>query len=193
MNIYKTYTDIELLSIVKGGDETGFAEIYERYWAVLYRHAHKMVKDESLAQDIVQEVFVGLWDRISDLHIDLSLSSYLYAAVRNRVLNAIQKERVQERYIDTMINQLNASEAITDHRLREQMLKEKIEEEISGLPAKMRDVFELSRMHHLSYKEIAEKLEISDKTVKKQVSNAIKILRFKLSGFMSLLISLISF
>ena len=193
MNKYKTYDDFALLALLKAGDERGFSEIYNRYWAVLYRHAYKLLRDETVAQDIVQEVFVNLWDKIDDLDLHNSLNSYLYAAVRNKVLNVIQREKYQKRYVESIIHFMKTSEAITDHVLRENMLQEKIEKEVAHLPAKMRHIFEMSRVHHLSHKEIAVKLELSDKTVKKQINNAIRILRFKLSSFLSLLIWLSSF
>src|SRR5690606_37832565 len=113
------YDDFALLALLKAGDEKSFAEIYDRYWAVLYRHAYKLFKDEVVAQDIVQEVFVNLWDKVDHLDLQNSLSSYLYAAVRNKVLNVIQREKYQKRYVDSMIHFMRTSEAITDHRLRE--------------------------------------------------------------------------
>jgi len=188
---YKTYSDVELLALCKAGDETGFSEIYDRYWAVLYRHAYKLLKEKPTAQDVVQEVFVMLWDKIPNLELQGSLSSYLYTTVRNKILNVIQKEKIHERYITSFGHFIERSETVTDHRIREQMLRERIEREVAHLPTKMRHVFELSRTQHLSYKEIAQELNLSDKTVKKQVSNAIKILRLKLSGFISLAIWLI--
>ena len=191
MDNYKTYSDVELLALCKAGDETGFSEIYDRYWAVLYRHAYKLLKEKPTAQDVVQEVFVMLWDKIPNLELQGSLSSYLYTTVRNKILNVIQKEKIHERYITSFGHFIERSETVTDHRIREQMLRERIEREVAHLPTKMRHVFELSRTQHLSYKEIAQELNLSDKTVKKQVSNAIKILRLKLSGFISLAIWLI--
>ena len=193
MDNYKTYSDVELLALCKAGDETGFSEIYDRYWAVLYRHAYKLLKEKPTAQDVVQEVFVMLWDKIPNLELQGSLSSYLYTTVRNKILNVIQKEKIHERYITSFGHFIERSETVTDHRIREQMLRERIEREVAHLPTKMRHVFELSRTQHLSYKEIAQELNLSDKTVKKQVSNAIKILRLKLSGFISLAIWLILF
>ncbi|NGM60890.1 RNA polymerase sigma-70 factor [Sphingobacterium sp. SGG-5] len=188
MNNYGTYDDFALLALLKAGDEKSFAEIYDRYWAVLYRHAYKLLKDEVVAQDIVQEVFVNLWDKIHHLDLQNSLSSYLYAAVRNKVLNVIQREKYQKRYVDSMIHFMKTSEALTDHKLRANMLQEKIEKEVAFLPAKMRHIFEMSRIQHLSHKEIAQELKLSDKTVKKQINNAIRILRFKLSSFLLLII-----
>lgn len=167
-----------------------FAEIYNRYWALLYKHAYRLIKDQDLAQDVVQEVFVNLWDKINTIDLQFSISSYLYTAVRNKVLNLIQRDKVKNNYIESFANFVACSEAITDYRLRERLLKEKIEKEVAALPSKMRQVFEMSRIQNMSHKQIAEELNLSDKTVKKQMSNAIKILRLKLGGFLILSILL---
>ena len=190
MNILKQHTDTELFDLVKEGDVTAFAEIYNRYWALLYKHAYRLIKDQDLAQDVVQEVFVNLWDKINTIDLQFSISSYLYTAVRNKVLNLIQRDKVKNNYIESFANFVACSEAITDYRLRERLLKEKIEKEVAALPSKMRQVFEMSRIQNMSHKQIAEELNLSDKTVKKQMSNAIKILRLKLGGFLLLSILL---
>lgn len=192
MSNYKTYTDTELLALCKAGDKAGFSELYDRYWAPLYRHAHRLLKDKIAAQDVVQEVFVNLWDKIPALDLKGPLSSYLYAIVRNSILNLLQKEKMHKEYIRSFVHFMEKSEAITDHPLREKMLREKIEREVAHLPAKMRRIFEMSRMQHLSYREIAKELELSDKTVKKQVSNTLKILRVKLNGFTALAVFMTS-
>lgn len=190
MSSLKQHTDTELFDLIKEGNAIAFAEIYDRYWALLYRHAYRLIKDQDLAQDVVQEVFVNLWDKINTIDLQFSISSYLYTAVRNKVLNLIQRDKVKNNYIESFANFVASSEAITDHRLRERLLKEKIEKEVAALPSKMRQVFEMSRIQNMSHKQIAEELNLSDKTVKKQMSNAIKILRLKLGGFLILSILL---
>ncbi|HMR17654.1 MAG TPA: RNA polymerase sigma-70 factor [Sphingobacterium sp.] len=186
MNSYDTYNDLDLFVLCKAGDETGFRVIYDRYWVVLYRHAYRLLGNEAEAQDAVQEVFVNLWDRIHDLDMETSLKAYLYTAVKNTVLNIFQKEKNKNKFILSLGDFMEHSEAIADHRLRERILQEKIEKEVALLPAKMRKIFELSRMQQLSHKEIAKALNLSDKTVKKQISNAVRLLRLKLSGFILL-------
>ncbi|WP_431217566.1 sigma-70 family RNA polymerase sigma factor [Puia sp. P3] len=114
--------------------------------------------------------------------MSVSLSSYLYTSVRNRVLNRIEHKRVKDAYLFSIQRFMKEGESIIDEQLRVRELTALIEKEIAALPDKMREVFELSRREELSHKEIAEKLNISDKTVKKQVSNAIKILRNRLKG-----------
>ncbi|MFD1630280.1 RNA polymerase sigma factor [Pseudopedobacter beijingensis] len=190
MNTYSSYSDKELFDLLKNGNRNAFAEIYDRYWALLYKHAYRLIKDQDLAQDVVQEVFVSLWDKIKAIDLQFSISSYLYTAVRNKVLNLIQRDKVKNNYIESLANFVASSEAITDYRLREGLLKEKIEKEVAALPSKMRQVFEMSRIQNMSHKQIAEELNLSDKTVKKQMSNAIKILRLKLGGFLILSILL---
>ena len=184
---YRTHNDAELFALVKAGDDRAFAEIYDRYWELLFRHARRMVKDDNLAQDIVQDVFISLWDKIGQMDLRLSVSSYLYASVRNKILNLIERDKVRNNYLESMTAFISHGENITDHRVRERMLKEKIEQEVSLLPAKMKQVFEMSRKDNMSHKEIAETLSISDKTVKKQMSNAIKILRLRLGSLLSLI------
>mgnify|MGYP003575295760 FL=1 len=184
---YRTHNDAELFALVKAGEDRAFAEIYDRYWELLFRHARRMVKDDNLAQDIVQDVFISLWDKIGQMDLRLSVSSYLYASVRNKILNLIERDKVRNNYLESMTAFISHGENITDHRVRERMLKEKIEHEVSLLPAKMKQVFEMSRKDNMSHKEIAETLSISDKTVKKQMSNAIKILRLRLGSLLSLI------
>ncbi len=189
MQEYHTYHDKELILLLKKDDHTAFSEIYKRYWAILYRHALKMTRDEELAKDIVQDVFISLWDKSDQLQLNASLNAYLYATTRNKILNLFEKEKVKTNYVQTLGLHLERGENITDHRLRERLLNEKIEDEIAQLPKKMRQVFEMSRKENMSYKKIAEELELSDKTVKKQVSNAIKILRLKLDFLLALIVT----
>ncbi|ADY52091.1 RNA polymerase, sigma-24 subunit, ECF subfamily [Pseudopedobacter saltans DSM 12145] len=194
MKNLKLYTDAELFDLVKNGHSFAFSEIYNRYWEILFRHAYRLLKDKDLAKDIVQEVFVSLWDKIGELDLQFSINAYLYKSVRNKVLNLIEKDKVKNNYLESLAAFINSSEAITDYRLRERLLKEKIEKEIADLPPKMRQIFEMSRKQNLSHRQIAKELNLSDKTVKKQMSNAIKILRLKLGGFivLSILLKLIS-
>lgn len=184
---YQIYTDAELFLLVKEGDNTAFSEIYDRYWELLFRHAKRMTRDDGVAQDIVQDVFISLWDKIEETDMKFSLSSYLYTSVRNKILNLIEHNKVRNNYLQSMTLFIPQGENLTDHRVRDRMLKEKIEQEVLLLPVKMKQVFEMSRKQNMSYKEIAETLNLSDKTVKKQINNALKILRFKLTSLLLLL------
>jgi RNA polymerase sigma-70 factor (family 1) len=177
---YNTLSDDELITFLKDSDRLAFAEIYERYKYILHAHALNKTRDREEAGDVVQEVFIYLWDKREAIQFNGKLSGYLYTSVRNAILNKVTHKLVQEKYYQSIKNFSDNSKIETDYRIRESQLIQLIENEIALLPAKMREVFELSRKQHLSHKEIAEKLDISEQTVSKQVSNALKILKVKL-------------
>jgi RNA polymerase sigma-70 factor (family 1) len=177
---YSIYTDQELVALLKQSDEIAYAEIFTRYNYVLLRHAVNKLRDREEARDIVQEVFTYLWQKKIAITFSSSLPGYLYGAVRNAILNRVAHKQVQERYLDSLKAFSQHGEVVTDHLIREKQLRDFIEYEISQLPAKMRQVFEMSRKENLSHKEIAEKLNIAEQTVSKQVTNALKILKSKL-------------
>ncbi len=181
MDRYAELTDAVLADLLATGDRKAFTAIYNRYWAVLHRFSHRLLRDEDLATDTIQEIFTHLWEHAGKLHITTSLRSYLYGATRNQIIRLIRKEKVRANYLVNL--QFDESAYSTDERVRERELARLIEEEVNRLPAKMRQVFELSRKAHLSYKEIADQTQISEGTVRKQVHNAIKLLRARLSSY----------
>ncbi|HWV28411.1 MAG TPA: RNA polymerase sigma-70 factor [Dyadobacter sp.] len=180
MDNYQGYTDSALLALIADGDELAFGEVYRRYKGVLFLHARRILGNDEEGKDVLQELFTTLWIRRNSIDLNTNLSAYLYTSVRNRVFDIIAHRKVEERYIASLATFIENGEYVTDQQLLEQELKEVIEKEIALLPPKMREVFELSRKQELSYKEIADQLHISDKTVKKQVHNALHILREKL-------------
>lgn len=183
--------DEELLYFLKQGSEAAFAEIYERYWARLFLHARKLLRDDEEARDVIQEVFTQFWQRAASVDISVTLSSYLYKIVRNRILDHIRHRKVVNDYLSSIIQFMEEGVPLTDLDLREKELSALIEKEIRALPEKMRHIFELSRKQHLSYREIAESLGISEHTVKSQVSNALRILKSK-TGAAGILLLLLS-
>lgn len=136
-----------------------------------------MFRNEQLSQDAVQDVFQMLWEKKVTLHVHTSLSSFLYTSVRYRILDQLKRDKVQNRFLSTLQTEIESSITSTDDAVAEKDLAKKIEQGLSNLPPKMRRVFELSRIHEQSYREIAEELNLSDNTVKRQVSNALKIMR----------------
>lgn len=180
MDTYSGLDNQQLMDLVRQHDEQAFTEIYNRYKGVLFVHAYRMLENTEEAKDIIQDLFTVLWSRRSEIILTGSLTSYLYAAVKNRILDQMAREKTRDRYIDSLAGFIEEGEYITDHQLRENELNLLIEKEMALLPAKMRRIFEMSRVDHLSHKEIAAEMNISDKTVKKQISNALIILRKKI-------------
>lgn len=142
------------------------------------------------AQDIVQEVFVSLWTKGAGIQLHTSLAGYLFTAVRNRVLNLIEQSKTYQHHLDSLAAYLSENAAPAADAVDEELLFKLFEAEIDNLPRKMKEVFELRRQGELSYSEIADKLSLSDHTVKKQISNAIKILRDRLMQWKSQLVVL---
>jgi RNA polymerase sigma-70 factor (ECF subfamily) len=187
MTDYNKYTDNELTELLRLKDHGAFTEIYDRYMGLLYLHTLKMVKDEHEAEDIIHELFISLWVNAAEITINITLSAYLYRAVKNKVLNLLAHQKIRGIYLDSLQEYINAGNWNTDELVRARELAFQIEKEVTLMPPKMRQVFELSRNVGLSHKEISDLLNISDKTVKKQINNALKILRLKINLFLTVL------
>lgn len=191
MYSHNKLSDNALFSLSQKGHHSAFEEIYKRFNGLLYVYAKKIIKNEEEAQDIVQDVFVYLWNN-KNINLKNQLSAYLYTAVRYRIFDWIDKSKIRANYADSLKNFAEQGEFVTDNYLREKEFISLIETEVGKLPVKMRQIFEMSRNLHLSQKEIASQLKISDKTVKKQMGNALKILRLKLASSLTLLTALAS-
>jgi RNA polymerase sigma-70 factor (ECF subfamily) len=185
---YSKYTDHELTELLRMKDHGAFTEIYDRYMGLLYLHALKMVKDEQEAEDIIHELFTSLWVNAAEITINVTLSAYLYRAVKNKVINALARQKVRRIYLESLQHYIDAGNWNTDESVRARELAYQIEKEVALMPKKMREVFELSRIAGLSHKQISERLNISDKTVKKQINNALKLLRVRINLFFTILL-----
>jgi RNA polymerase sigma-70 factor (ECF subfamily) len=177
MAAYSTYTDQKLFTSLKNGDVMAFTEIYERYFALLYRHAYQMLHDKVRAEDAVQDVFQMLLEKKDELQLQHSLKAFLYSSTRFRILKQFRHGKVADKYLSTLVGLAESGVDNVELYMEEKELASRIEEGLAKLPEKMRQIFELSRIDELSYTEIAEKLSITDHTVRKQMSNALKIMR----------------
>ena len=180
MNKFSEHTDAELIDLLRSGDEVAFTEIYNRYWSLLYVHVYKMLRDKGDTEDIVQEIFSTLWLKKATLTDATNLKGFLYVSARNRVFNLIGQQRVRQDYLGAISAFISEADLGTLNQLDENELSALLDREIQLLPAKMREIFELSRRANLSHKEIAGRLQLSEQTVKKQVHNALKILKPRL-------------
>jgi RNA polymerase sigma-70 factor (ECF subfamily) len=190
MASYSSYTDQELVALLKKGDKVAFTGIYSRYASLLYLHARHMLRQDDQAKDVVQELFAGIWNRYDQIEPGINLSGYLYRSVRNIILNMVRHEKVRENYLAELGAFVDEDTVQADELVRYNDLKRLIEKEIAQMPEKMRIIFEMSRQQQLSHAEIAERLGISEATVKKQVSNAVTILRKKFKTPLAILMML---
>lgn len=183
MSSYKLYTDSELIHLLKTDDTKAFSEIYLRFGELLYKQAYHVLRDREDAKDIVQDIFTALWNKRSGLQIN-NLAGYLYIANRNQVIKLMAHKKISTVYFDWLQAVTQDVSDVADHAFLEKQLQELVEDEVGKLPSKMRLVFNLSRKAHLSHKEIAARLHLSEATVKTQVKNALRILRNKLEAFL---------
>lgn len=180
MAAYSTYSDRQLLDFLKVGDQLAFTEIFDRYNALLFSHADRKLQDQEDARDVVQDVFVKLWEKQTEIQINTNLSGYLYTAVRNQIFNLIKHRKVISTYADGFYAAGADVEVFADDLLREKEFAAMIEREINALPPRMREVFELRRMENLSNKEVGLRLGITELTAADQMKKAMRILKTRI-------------
>jgi len=168
-------------------DQGSFEKLFREYFPTLMAFAKKILVEEDDAREVVQQVFITIWEKRQEIDLSVSLKSYLFTSVHNRSLNMIRdRKKFSGAEVPDVPGKWDVSNVIESMEL-----EEKIMEVIGTLPEKCREVFELSRFDGLKYNEIADKLDISVKTVENQMSKALKILREKLLKYMSILLWLI--
>jgi RNA polymerase sigma-70 factor (family 1) len=176
MTAYSTHTDQELTALLKQGDKTAFAELFDRYHALLLSFALKRTGSIDEAEDAVQEVFIRIWNHHEVLNLVGNTRSYLHRAVINQVLNQFRHMQAKEEHIESFQRYIDVQSDTTDYLVREHVLQEIIEKEIDALPPKMAEVFRLRNQQQLSNREIAEQLGLSEQTVETHMKRALKIL-----------------
>ncbi len=177
---------------LKGGDRTVFEELYREYYIRLCYYCVKYVERIEDAEEIVQEIFVKLWDKHDELEINSSISAYLHRAVQNYALNFLSKQKVKDKYI--LVQDRNLYEAFDDGliKLEEEELRKILKKAILKLPEKRREIFELSRFDGMKNSKIATQLSISVKTVETQMTKALKYLRIVLKDYVPVAIILMT-
>lgn len=177
---YSTRTDQQLLALLQEGDEAAFTAIYNRYWAIMYNHGCHMLKDTDAAMDLVQDVFMDLWQKGNEVAVHASLKAYLYGAVRYKTMDTLRKSQVRDKYVQSMIAFSVQGEYSTDDAVNLHELVQRLEAALDQMPAQMRKIFELSRMEGQTPNEIADQLGLSVSAVHKTLSRAVRLLRSKL-------------
>jgi RNA polymerase sigma-70 factor (family 1) len=177
-----------LVDGLKTRDVKSFESIYDKYWEKLFISAFNVLKDEDICKDIVQEIFISLWNRSNELKIN-NLRAYLFQAIKFQVAKHLRDNAkfypIIEQY-EVSFN-VNDVEQNIEYNELTSLLKEGLEE----LPDKCKEVFKLSRIDGLSNKEISQKLNITNSTVENHINKALKLLRKNLSGMNILLMNII--
>lgn len=172
--------DEELLDRLRNDNEEALTILYNRYWELLFRKAFALLKDQPACEDIIQEVFVRIWNNRKNLQVRVSLSAYLSASVRYEVIRKIKAGKIHADAFASI--EQHYQDAASHPPLEQKELLDHINLIVNQLSSKCKQVYKLSREEQLSHKEIAVLLQISPKTVENHLSKALRELRYSL-GF----------
>jgi RNA polymerase sigma-70 factor (ECF subfamily) len=177
MTAYLKFTDEQLVALLNNGDQLAFAEIYRRYAESLAGFAASKLFRMEDARDIMQDLFVKLWENREQVRITSTLQSYLFAVIRHKIIDKIRKNITREEYASALQSLACYFQPASDKQLEAKELHQAIQTSIGQLPARVKEIYQLSREEGLTNQEIAQKLNLSEQTVKNQLSTALKHLR----------------
>ncbi len=173
--------DKEVLVRLKSGDETAFEYLYWKYNSYVYNFIHSIIYDSSLTEDLTQNVFLKIWEKRTSIDPEQGFSNYLFTIARHYAYKETEK-RMKLVFSPTVSNdELGTPDTRTEEKIDTASLQEYIDTLIEELPASRKEIFKLSRQQHLTNKEIALRLSISEKTVENQITNTLRFLKEKLS------------
>ena len=175
---YSGMPDEQLFRLVKGDDREAFEALYNRYWFFLLERACKPLQSKEKAQDIVQEIFISLYQRRKLIEPVVSLKGYLHKALKFKILNEFRAQLVRDRY-QKSFHAVCGDDFVSHAEAKE--LQQTIEKSICRLPEKCKKAFLLSRQKNLSYKDISGELAISVSTVEKHIIKALKLIKYQLN------------
>ena len=174
--------DGHLLIDLKNGDEKAFETLFWKYNEHVYHFIYSLLYEKSMAEDLTQNVFLKIWEKHETIDVEQNFDAYLFTIARNLVYKETENRLLSEKLTESLQRQLSDADSLTEERIDAESLREYINSLIEELPPSRREIFRLSRHEHLSYREIAERLSISEKTVETQVNRALRFLRDRLSS-----------
>ncbi|TKC08580.1 RNA polymerase sigma factor [Pedobacter frigoris] len=177
---YGEYSDSELVGLFRSGDDAAFKEIYIRYDKLLFLYAFNKLRNEDEAKDVVQDIFLWLLKNKQSLVLKTTLSGYLYKSTLNKIFDIFRHRDIVQKYVDAGEYYIEVDNEDTDYLIREKDIARLIDQEISAMPPRMKEIYELKRKHYLSTKQIAVQLDISENTVSNQLKKASRLLKTRL-------------
>lgn len=168
-------------------DNSTFEHLFKAHYKELHAYAGVMLRDMDMAEEIVQGMFLRFWEKRELLNVQTSIKAYLYKCVYNDSMNYLKHQKVKTKYHDFAAYTMNNEYEPASSRVELSELEIKLQEALNELPEACRTIFQMSRFEELKYREIAEQLDLSIKTVENQMGKALKILRLKLVDFVMLM------
>lgn len=184
-------TDTELAVLLIHDDEAAFSELYVRYKDKLYYFCLHLLKSKEEANDIVQEIFIRIWESRSFINPDLSFSSFLYTMARNRIMNYFRDLDIDIKVKEIIASQKITTEETTESQIIDTEYQEILLAAIEQLPTQRQRIFNMSRIENMSHKEIATELNISVNTVQEHISEALKFIKIYFNKNADLTMSLL--
>ena len=188
--IIRSGNDKTLLDRFLQGDERAFIEIYDRYWYKLFLSSYRRIKDKSAAEELVQNLFLKLWEKRSRLRID-QLENYLFSSIRNATIDFLNKQMVADRYLDYQKLYASLGSNTTEEMVELNDLEEVLERGLKTLSGKSEKIFRLRKIDHWPVERIAKHLQLSEKTVHYHLTRSLKFIRSYLREFTLTLLLLI--
>lgn len=173
-------SDLILINRLRNGDESALTELYNKFWQSLFVSSYNVLKNKELCEDIIQDIFMNIWHNREKLEINISLKGYMYACARYQVFNQFKKnkDKIHVELFEDLDKRFQCSTPET--QLMHEELLNQINSIVEALPEKCQLVYKLSREEQLSHKEIAERLEISTKTVENHITKALHVIRLSM-------------
>jgi len=172
--------DAKWMSELVSGNHDAFAFLYAKYHRQLYYFALRLSKNQHEAEELVQSVFVTVWETRNKLDINKSFSAYLFSIARNRFYDMLRNHVIEENYTDYLLHQDNHTSDELEKQIEDNEINGIIHKLLQQLPERRREIFMLHRFENKTYKQIAEKLQISENTVDTQIRNVLNFLRQEL-------------
>ncbi|MGI8950069.1 MAG: sigma-70 family RNA polymerase sigma factor [Chitinophagaceae bacterium] len=188
---YRLLSDEVLLKLLKASDEAAFKELYHRYWIKIYTNALSKIHIKEVAEELVQNIFITLWEKRFATSI-LHPENYFYTAIKYQIINYLKSNIIKEKYLQGLKLQLSEDEDNCDTKVLLKELTHKINDAILRLPEKTQVIFNLSRSENRTIKEISQSMNLSEKAVEYHITKSLKILRLYLKEFVFLILFLLN-
>lgn len=173
----KSYSDNILAARIKGDDLVAFKMLYDRYKKKLYYFSLKYLGDHPEAEEVVQNVFISVWEHRKSIDTSRSIKSYIFRSAVNTIYNFLKKEGIRRRYLDSEVNKQDLSINQTYDKLFKDDLEKRLNNILVTLPPQQQKIFILSRSEGYSNDEISQKLGLSVRTVENQIYRATKVIK----------------
>jgi RNA polymerase sigma-70 factor (family 1) len=176
----------DLFEQIRSNNRAAFEKLFKQLYSPLVRFANEIVKDRDTAEDMVQEVFVKIWEKRHQINIETGIKPYLYMAVKNHCLNALRTEQRLVFLSDDFSDNINISNNQTEQQSNVILIKDHISQALEKLPPRCGLIFKMSRFEEKTYQEIADSLELSLKTVENQMGKALQMMRLYLTPYLKI-------